>query len=443
MKKYLSSNQGFTLIELLAVLSIATIVFALAYTVLFTVINFNEKNSAETLLEQEANVIVSDIKSRHHGKGTYQLCYDQLLLNVDMTMQLKLNNVVVNDQQPCISELNPEEDLKVELTLYGAANNSFTLDTTIEGRTTELIVLQRQSDQSFYSFLRENNVYIFTSEFIFQGNQVNGSNASIVIQGDLLTEHLNGGAFNQTSNLYVDGDVHLDGGSAGIGSALSPGKIVINGNLSLWSGRREIFGDIYVNGDFRLKDAVINGDIFVNGDVELGWTPTLNGNSKIYYSGSLTHPANYREGILRNVIKQGQVAMESPFNNKIPNLREDSWYMKNGYSNTVSNEQNVKIFGDNIRLDSHYNSESGKYINSFTNFIIVSKGDITIGENSWINKFTGLLIAPHGKVIFNGSSFEGVVIAKEGFHVSSGGTKAEFHHIDNYINSLHEFPLVQ
>ncbi|WP_010099180.1 prepilin-type N-terminal cleavage/methylation domain-containing protein [Ornithinibacillus scapharcae] len=443
MKKYLSSNQGFTLVELLAVLAIVTIVFSLAYSVLYTVINFNEKNSAEILLEQEANVIINDIKNRHHGDDIYQLCYDQLLLNPDLTMQLKVNSTIVNAQQPCTSDLDPEEDLQVELNLVDSAHNSLTLETAVEGRTSELIVLQRQSDSSFYSFLRANNVYIYTSEFIFQGNQVNGSNASIVILGDMITEHLNGGALNQVSTIYIDGDVRLSGGSAGIGSASAPGEIVVNGDLSLWEGRREIFGDVYVNGNLRLKDAVINGNIYVNGDVELGWTPTLNGNSKIYYTGTLSHPDNYREGILRNVVQQEQVAVQSIPNNRIPNLRDDSWFMENGYTNTITSDQNMKIFGNNINLDSHYNSTADKYVDSFTNFIIVSKGDISIGGKSWINKFSGLVIAPNGKVTFNGSSFEGIVIARDGFHVKSGGTKVNYLHIDEYIKGLSEFPLVQ
>lgn len=443
MKKYLASSQGFTLVELLAVLAIATIVFTLAYSVLFTVINVNEKNSATISLEQEANVMISDIKNRHHGENTYQLCYDQLVIDDEITMHLKLNSTVINTQQPCAPDLNPEDDLHVELTLFDAEHNSFNLLTTIEGRNTELIVLQRQTDGDFYSFLREKNVYIYTSEFIFQGNQVNGPDASIIIKGDLLTEHLNGGALNQISDVYVDGDVRLDGGSAGIGSALSPGKVVINGDLSLWNGRRQIFGDVYVNGNVHLKDAVINGDIYVNGDVELGWTPTLNNNSKIYYTGTITHPTNYRESILRNVVKQDRVSIESIPQNTIPSLREDGWFFENGYTDTVNNDQNVKLFGNNIRLDSHHNSEAGKYVDTFTDFIIVSKGDIHIGANSWINKFSGLLLAPNGKVTFNGSSFEGIVIAKDGFHVNSGGTRVEYRHIDEYIKGLSEFPLVE
>jgi prepilin-type N-terminal cleavage/methylation domain-containing protein len=435
-------EHGFTLIELLAVLAIATIVFSLAFSVLFTVIRYNDKNQSQMGLEQEANAIINDIKNRHRDMEAYQICYEQLLLRENITMQLSLNDKTINKKEMCISNISPKEDLFVQLFLQDSNQEMFELQTTISGRDSDSIVLERNiENQDFYQFLRGKNVFIYGSQFNFEGSQVNGPNASIIVRGNLDQNQMNGGALNNTSNIYIDGSVNLDKGSAGLGSEQSPGRIVVNGDLTLWNGRREIFGDVYVNGNFKLKDAVINGNVYVNGDVELGWTPTINGNSKIYYTGKLTHPSSYQETILNNVVYKDSVPTDSVPEYPIPPIKEDTWFTTNGYSQTLTGNQNVKLFDDTINIDSAYYPNVGKYVDSFTNLIVVSKGDIVIGGNSWINKFTGILFAPNGKVVFNGSTFEGVVIARDGFHVKSGGTTLEFNHIDDYIKKVEEFPL--
>ncbi len=53
---------------------------------------------------------------------------------------------------------------------------------------------------------------------------------------------------------------------------------------------------------------------------------------------------------------------------------------------------------------------------------------------------TGVLFAPNGRVTFNGDHFEGVVIAKDGFYVTSGGTDVEFRNIAYYIRNQEDYP---
>jgi prepilin-type N-terminal cleavage/methylation domain-containing protein len=438
-----SAENGFTLVELLAVLAIASLVIGLGYNVLLSVIQYNDTTQSNIRLRQEANSIVSVLKAQHLEEvNEYRVCYDELLSEGNIVMDLGLNTNMLNQDNECVEDINPTADLSVVLTIFDRENNSFTVETTIKGRATQSIVLERKDEnQDFYDYLRDNNVFIYGSQFVFEGNQVNGPNASIIIQGDLDTSQVNGGALNNTSNLYVNGDVFFDRGSAGFGSQSTPGQIVVNGDLTLWSGRRKIYGDVYVNGNFRLKDAEIHGNVYVNGSVELGWTPTLVGDSAIYYTGNLVHPSSYSQQILSKVIKQQNVAMESVPDFELPALREDNWYTEHGFTKTIKGNENVKLFGANIQIDSHYNANVGKYIDSFTNFTIVSKGDITIGGNSWIKKFSGILIAPNGRVTFNGASFEGMVISRDGFYVVSGGTIIEFRQIGEYIKNEVDFPL--
>jgi hypothetical protein len=53
---------------------------------------------------------------------------------------------------------------------------------------------------------------------------------------------------------------------------------------------------------------------------------------------------------------------------------------------------------------------------------------------------TGVLFAPNGKVTFNGGFFEGVVIARDGFFVTSGGTQVTFRNIAEYFSDPNDYP---
>jgi hypothetical protein len=54
---------------------------------------------------------------------------------------------------------------------------------------------------------------------------------------------------------------------------------------------------------------------------------------------------------------------------------------------------------------------------------------------------TGVLFAPNGKVNFNGASFDGLVIARDGFYVTSGGSTINFKSIKEFIPNKEDFPL--
>jgi hypothetical protein len=72
--------------------------------------------------------------------------------------------------------------------------------------------------------------------------------------------------------------------------------------------------------------------------------------------------------------------------------------------------------------------------------VIVSKGDITLTEAGG-RRLTGVLYAPYGKVTFKGKSFEGTVIAKDGFFVTSGGTNVTFKNIEEFFENNEDIPI--
>jgi hypothetical protein len=224
--------------------------------------------------------------------------------------------------------------------------------------------------------------------------------------------------------------VNLDGGSAGLGSASVPGSIYVNGDLTLWTGARDIYGDVYVAHNFNLKDARIHGNVYVNGDLTLGWTPTLDGN--IYYTGTLTAPPYFDTGILSKCIHQSTVPGFTMPEQAIPPVKSSDWYTARGYVSGGALTSNMKIFADS------YSSTSS--LPTATNVIIVARnGDITLTGLGG-SGVTGVLFAPNGKVTFNGGFFEGLVIARDGFDVTSYGTPVTFKNLDVYISNPDDYP---
>jgi hypothetical protein len=104
--------------------------------------------------------------------------------------------------------------------------------------------------------------------------------------------------------------------------------------------------------------------------------------------------------------------------------------MEKGYVANGAWEDNMKIFSQDTI------SVSGSASNVI---IIASDGNIMI-NGGWNNPVTGVFFAPNGKVTFNGKSLEGVVIARDGFFVTSGGTTVTFKNINNYINNPEDYP---
>ena len=77
-----------------------------------------------------------------------------------------------------------------------------------------------QDTEEFVAFVEDNNVFVYGSGLVLNGNIVYGPGATVVIRGPLTTNQLNGGASVGATTIYVDGYVELNGGSASLGSSL-------------------------------------------------------------------------------------------------------------------------------------------------------------------------------------------------------------------------------
>lgn len=276
------------------------------------------------------------------------------------------------------------------------------------------------------------NIMVYSQNFGFQGNQMVGPNATVIVRSNLTTPNFNGGAAMGVSTIMVDGNVELDGGSASFGSQTAPGTIYINGNLTLWNGSRNVYGDVYVNGNLRLKDARINGSMYIEGNVELGWTPWLAATSRVYYTGNLIHPPSMSSTITSKFVKRATVPEVVIPSHSIPGVHPRSWYTSRGYVSGGALTSNMRIFADG------YSSTSWRP--TATNVVIVSTGDITITGLGG-SGLTGFLYAPNGTITFGGAFFRGSAISSGDFNLTSGGTTFTFLSITNFIRNTNDIPI--
>ncbi|KUG14203.1 hypothetical protein ASZ90_016168 [hydrocarbon metagenome] len=317
---------------------------------------------------------------------------------------------------------------------YTAAGNytvSLTITSNAGSDTETKIDYIKVTRESFVDFVINENVFIYGNRLSFAGNTINGSGATIILTGGLNTADTNLGASVAATTIYIDGDVIMDGGSAGLGSLPHPGNIYVNGDLTLGTGARHIHGNVYVNGDFILKDARIHGTVYVDGDLTLQWTPLLAESARIYYTGTFTHPATMDPALLAKCIYQPTVPGFDMPDQQLPPPKSADWYAAKGYVSSGTLTSNLKIFAPG------YSSTTWRP--SATDVVIVAhSGDITItglGGSS----LTGVLFAPNGRVTFGGAAFNGVVITRDGFFVTSGGTSVTFSNLAGYFSSPDDY----
>jgi len=112
---------------------------------------------------------------------------------------------------------------------------------------------------------------------------------------------------------------------------VQPGSIYVNGDLELWKGSRDIYGDVYVNGNFRLKDAKIHGNVYVNGDLTLDWTPTVAGERTHLLHRHAHETRQLRCRYLAKCIHQATVPGFTMPDEEIPPTKPADWYAARGY----------------------------------------------------------------------------------------------------------------
>ncbi|RSL32378.1 prepilin-type N-terminal cleavage/methylation domain-containing protein [Salibacterium salarium] len=437
MKQLLQKESGVTLIELLATIVISSIVIGLVTSVLVSSLNFNDKTQSHINLRQEANIIITELRQQHQ-EGEYTLCPEDVFSS-DRFRAVQRD--IRNDEHMITScnTVDSQFPLEVQFTLEDDENNDFTIDTIIEGErqngdTNVSIDPPGDESDSFPTYVEDENVFVYGSQFTFQGSDVNGPGASMVIKGPLDMSEFNGGSKTNVSNIYVDGPIDFSGGGQDLGSYEEPGEIHINGDFDTGGGSHNIYGDVYVEEDFHLEGANIYGDVYVNGDVTLSDYYSIAKNASIHYTGSLPYPDHFERSDFDSLVKQESVPNAEIPDQEVPSSKSENWYAENGYTQEIQ-EDGMKIYDSDVVIEDNVN---GSYQDTFTDSVVVSEGDITISGGNL--SMTGVLYAPNGEITFEGASFEGTVIAKDGFNVDSGGTDITFVGVEEYINNRDDYP---
>ena len=439
MKKILGKQQGFALVA--TILGVAIIsVFGIAIMGV-TTSNFKmtktdgRSQSAYYIAEAGVNYIVDQINTEvsNNSIETRDAFY-QHIDNLFTASTLHIDDFDKNNGEQPKALINVKH--------VGTSEDGNTRDYEIKSRGE--IGNSRRTVSSVISIIWKqdsnellNSLLFYAKNFTFEGSAINAPSGGIVMDG-LETHNLNGGSALNISDMYFNGPVKMDGGSASFGSAEKPGKIFVNGDLELWNGTRNVYGDIRVNGKFRLKDAIIHGDVYVNGDLELGWTPQIQESATIYYTGDLEAPDNYNDSILSKSIKVHNVdSFEIPMIDFI--LKEDSWYVNNGY--TIHGDEEGKIPANAKMLVDSYNNTEWQDITEEGEVVIVSKGDIILRGG---NGFKGALIAPNGSVTYEGDgTFEGIIISKNELSLTKGGNYFKFKSLtEMFGNDINNLPVI-
>ena len=288
---------------------------------------------------------------------------------------------------------------------------------------------------SFIDYVIDENVFVYGNALRFDGDDIYGPGATVIITGNLNSTTFNEGASIAVSQIYIDSDVTLGAGSASLGSSTDPGYIYINGDLTLNTGHRDIYGDVYVNGNCDLEGVNMYDKVYVNGDLTLRRSDTcLVGNARIYYTGTLTPLNSVSSDTLAKCIHQTTVPGFTMPDLETPSVKSPATeYTSRGYVPGGPLTDGVKIFADSYS----YTPKKGDLWAE--NVVVIAKnGDIRIEKGG--GHVTGVFFAPNGKMTFHGDSLEGVVIARDGFFVTSGGTTVTFKNLEDYISDPEDYP---
>lgn len=445
--KQLSNESGITLIEVLAAITITAIIGSVVYGVLFQTIHARDKTQSHINLRQEANIVMTQLRMMHENNETLYYNSDMMYKDASKATSLTTeqyhfveaqiknlenSNLMQIDKNSITTKnfsLPSKSTLDVSFIIADYIGNEYKLETILPSETNLAIdskVEKPTKVHEFYTYLASNNVFVYGSTFDMFGSIVNGTGTIVINNENKKDLIFDGNQKNDIniSNVYIDktnNNVIFDKNTK-LGTKGQTEVVSIKGNVELNHGGGVIEADIvYIDGNVLLDNgAKISGRIvIITGNVNS--IKNIDATEKLYVGGDVT------PDILSNY---PQINISSI---NIPELRDVTWYSAHDYKSSNNLESNMKYF---------MNSESSILNTSqdLNNVIIVVQGNITLNMGS--GNFSGVIFAPNGSVTFNGDSFKGVVIAKNGFFVADRNPKPviTFTNITEYITDVNNLP---
>ncbi len=389
-KNIYSGYKGFTLLELIIALAILCLVLGIAYPVM----ELNNKATSTQLKESAqrtevrtaAGYLTNDIRYSKDASSGGQSSLtvvdkDNVTIRYYIDTDAKGNTFLARDKNGVVSALkeirNAGFAIKnskklVEVSLVTDIENSKHVDFKVNRLLPDLTAdwqAIRPVKETFEQFVKNKNIFVFGNNMEMHGGSlVAGLDTTVCFRQGLT---LDNGGHIATKKAYINGNVELSGGAT-VGN--NDSETYVDGNVNVSNGAN-IYG-------------------------------------KLFYTKGLTGSIN--------AVWQKVDAIQFPDFN-IPPLKADTWYKTNGYSSIATDRDNMRFFG------SSYTGGGGV---SFNNAIIVSKGNISLGNGVHIS---GILFAPNGTVtIEGGSGFTGIIVAKK--VVISNGGNVIFQSVDSFEN---------
>ncbi|GAA0450487.1 prepilin-type N-terminal cleavage/methylation domain-containing protein [Alkalibacillus silvisoli] len=433
VNKYYSDESGVTLIEVLASLVLVSIISILAFNVLTNTFQYSETSISHADLRQDSNFIITQIRQKHQEEiGDYALCKEDLQRIQQYEVNLEINEIPIHE----CKTFSYKDPLNVNFTMKNQQDHEYQINTTIEPKVERERVKDIQLSlpshvDDFYSYLSDEKVFIYSGNISVNGSaSISGDRDGQMIINNNETD-LNFSTANHISvnTIYIDkeGQEVNFPTSTSLGEAGVTELVNIKGDVYLNNGGATVNGEhVFIDGNVTFNSSsVINASsVHISGDVTFNnWAGDINA-EQIYIGGDITSDNPDHNNIKTGEFDEEQLP-DHP-NIHIPSLKEEQWFYQNDYENTLTLDDDSKIFSP-----SDLNIHVGN--NNPENFIIVSKGNVSIDSN-W-SELDGVIIAPNGKVTFYGDTFTGVVISKEGLDVVNGGSSVYFKNIEQYMDS--------
>jgi prepilin-type N-terminal cleavage/methylation domain-containing protein len=99
----LRSQRGITLVELLATLAILSFIGVIIWSVFFQGANYSQKAVTKNALQQEANIVITNLKTIHRTSDSYQISDSGCKLTATITKNNKIQSQEFSNSKFCIS----------------------------------------------------------------------------------------------------------------------------------------------------------------------------------------------------------------------------------------------------------------------------------------------------------------------------------------------------
>ncbi|MBD1223923.1 prepilin-type N-terminal cleavage/methylation domain-containing protein [Virgibacillus halodenitrificans] len=136
------SEKGMTLVELLAALALFGLIVALSSGVIVQLMGSEQKTSASISVKQEANVVMSDLRSQFYTKDTNKIC-----LPPDTPLKVAEAQIINGvekqmDSDGCVNDVDQQEPIEMNLTFSDTASKQeIELQTSWAGRKEHVLLL--------------------------------------------------------------------------------------------------------------------------------------------------------------------------------------------------------------------------------------------------------------------------------------------------------------